>query len=70
MWGEVHHLIVSCGLDSALTVLYVIEVFVAFILQIFLLADVMYSFLVHKYDLKNGLPRLTKDGKPMALRLA
>ncbi len=38
-------------------------------LQIFLVADVMYSFLVHQYDLKHGLPRLDQLGKPVKLKL-
>lgn len=39
-------------------------------MQIFLVADVIYSFLVHRYDLRHGLPRLDKTGKPVkALRL-
>ncbi|XP_064393802.1 phosphatidylinositol glycan anchor biosynthesis class U protein-like [Halichondria panicea] len=37
--------------------------------QIFLVADVIYSFLVHQYDLKHGLPRLDQLGKPVKLKL-
>ncbi len=37
-------------------------------LQIFLVADVMYSFLV-QYNLKHGLPRLDQLGKPVKLKL-
>ena len=37
--------------------------------QIFLLLDVIHSFLLHQYDLYNGLPRLDSNGKPIYLKL-
>ncbi len=46
-----------------------IVLFISPPLQIFLVADVMYSFLVHQYDLKHGLPRLDQLGKPVKLKL-
>ena len=39
-------------------------------LQVFLLADVIYSFLVHQYDLHHGLPRVNENGTPVKLKLA
>lgn len=39
------------------------------IAQIFLLLDVVNSYLTYQYDLKHGLPRLDKQGKPVLLRL-
>jgi len=37
--------------------------------QIFLVADVIYSFLVHQYDIFHGLPRVDKDGNYLRLKL-
>ena len=37
--------------------------------QVFLLADVIYSFLVHQYDLHHGLPRVDENGTPIKLKL-
>ena len=38
-------------------------------LQVFLVSDVMYSFLVHRYDLTHGLPRVDSTGQTIALAL-
>lgn len=38
--------------------------------QTFLVADVIYSFLVYQYDLRHGLPRVDKEGKPILLKLS
>ena len=37
--------------------------------QVFLVSDVMYSFLVHRYDLCHGLPRVDSAGNTLALVL-
>ncbi|CAI8016035.1 Phosphatidylinositol glycan anchor biosynthesis class U protein [Geodia barretti] len=37
--------------------------------QVFLVSDVMYSFLVHRYDLCHGLPRVDSHGHTIALAL-
>ena len=42
---------------------------VSLLLQVFLVSDVMYSFLVHKYDLCHGLPRVDSHGHTIALAL-
>ena len=39
-------------------------------LQIFLVSDIIYSFLVHRYDLQHGLPRVDAEGKPLRLKLS
>ena len=38
-------------------------------LQVFLVADVIYSFLVYRYDLLHGLPRVDKDNNTIPLKL-
>ena len=37
--------------------------------QVFLLLDVVNSYMCYHYDLKHGLPRLDEQGKPVLLRL-
>lgn len=37
--------------------------------QIFLVADVIYSFMVYQYDLKHGLPRVDSHGRAVQLKL-
>lgn len=37
--------------------------------QVFLLLDMVNSFMSYQYDLKHGLPRVDEDGKPIMLRL-
>ena len=53
-----------------LFVCFLFSFVVFFFLQVFLLADVMYSFLVHQYDLYHGLPRVDDSGTPVKLKLS
>ena len=39
------------------------------LVQVFLVSDVMYSFLVHRYNLCHGLPRVDSSGQTIALAL-
>ena len=39
------------------------------IAQVFLLLDMVNSYMSYQYDLQHGLPRLDKQGKPVLLKL-
>ena len=54
---------------QTLSIVYSCITAVSLLLQVFLVSDVMYSFLVHRYDLCHGLPRVDSHGHTIALAL-
>ncbi len=52
---------VSLYLKCYIYILYIC-IFIILYVHDDLVADVIYSFLVHRYDLQNGLPRIDKEG--------